>query len=137
MNSQQQRILPSRRYQFFFAGISIFLRRDIDFSSPRYRFFLRGDINFFFARYRFFFAERYGIFLRGDIDFFFARLRCLCPSWLRPLIASKEIKNYSLACDVNALVAATANREQETKNYSLAGYVYALVGRDRRWRAGK
>jgi hypothetical protein len=42
-----------------------------------------------------------------------------------------------LACDVNALVAATANRELETKNYSLAGDVYALVGRDRRWQAGK
>ncbi len=90
----------SRRYQFFlrcnnrffFAVISIFSSRDIDFSSPRYR-----------------------IFLRGDIDFFFARLRCLCPSWLRPLIASKEIKNYSLACDVNALVAATANSELENK----------------------
>ena len=48
-----------------------------------------------------------------------------------------ESKHYSLACDVNALVAATANRELETKNYSLASYVYALVGRDRRWRAGK
>ncbi len=82
------------------------------------------------------------------------------PSWLRPLIASWKIKsyslacdvnalvaatancelenkNYSLACDVNALVAATANHELETENYSLAGDVYALVGRDRRWRAGK
>jgi hypothetical protein len=48
-----------------------------------------------------------------------------------------ENKNYLLACDVNALVAATANRELETKNYSLAGNVYTLIGRDRRWRAGK
>ena len=82
------------------------------------------------------------------------------PLLLRPLLASWKIKNYLLACDVNALVAATANRELEnknyllacdvnalvaatanckleTKNYLLAGDVYALVGRDRRWRAGK
>jgi hypothetical protein len=42
------------------------------------------------------------------------------PSWLQPLIASWKIKNYLLACDVNALVAATANSELENKNYSLA-----------------
>jgi hypothetical protein len=76
------------------------------------------------------------------------------PLWLRPLIPSWKIKNYSLACNVNALVAATANRELENKNYSLAcdvnalvaatancelenknyllaGNLYALVGRDR------
>ncbi len=77
------------------------------------------------------------------------------PSWLQTLIVSWKIKiigwpaaistpslaatadhgelgnkNYSLACDVNALVAATANRELENKNYSLAGDVCALVGRD-------
>jgi hypothetical protein len=119
MNSQQQRILPLLQYRFFlrrdnrffFAAISIlssrryrfFLRRDIDFSSPRYQFFLRGDIDFFFA------PRQKSIFLRLH----FARLRCLCPSWLRPLIASREIKNNSLACDVNALVAATANGEME------------------------
>ncbi len=49
------------------------------------------------------------------------------PSWLRPLIASWKIKNYSLACDVNALMAATANRELENKNYLLACNVNALV----------
>jgi hypothetical protein len=76
------------------------------------------------------------------------------PSWLQPLIASWKIKNYShacnvnslvaatanrelenknylLACDVNALVAAAANRELENKNYSLSGNIYTLVGRDR------
>ncbi len=49
------------------------------------------------------------------------------PSWLQPLIASWKIKNYLLACDVNALVAATANRELENKIYSLACDVNALV----------
>jgi hypothetical protein len=75
------------------------------------------------------------------------------PSWLQPLIVSWKTKNYSLACNVNALVAATANRklenknyllacnvnalvsatanrELENKNYLLAGNIYALVGRD-------
>jgi hypothetical protein len=48
------------------------------------------------------------------------------------LIASREIKNNSLACDVNALMAATANRELENENYWLAGCdVYALVGCNR------
>ena len=75
--------------------------------------FLRGDIDFFFAAI--------SIFLRRDIEFFFAAIS----------ISSLP------ACDVYALVAATANRELETKNVSLAGDVYALVGRDRRWRAGK
>ena len=41
-------------------------------------------------------------------------------------------KNYLLACNVNALVAATANRKLESKNYLLACCdVYALVGCDR------
>ena len=79
------------------------------------------------------------------------------PSWLQLLIASWKIKiigspaamstpslaatadhgelgnkNYLLACNVNALVAATANRELENINYWLAGCnVYALVGCDR------
>ncbi len=67
------------------------------------------------------------------------------PSWLRLLIASWKIKiigspaamstpslaatadhgelgnkDYSLACNVNALVAVTANRELKSKNYWLA-----------------
>jgi hypothetical protein len=79
------------------------------------------------------------------------------PSWLQSLIVSWKIKiigspaamstpslaatadhgklgskNYSLACNVNALVAATANRELESKNYWLPCCdVYALVGWDR------
>jgi hypothetical protein len=48
--------------------------------------------------------------------------------------ANRELENkiYWLACDVYALVAATADHgELENKHYSLAGDVYALVGCDR------
>ena len=46
-------------------------------------------------------------------------------------MASRVKKKILLACDVYALVAATANRELENKNYWLAGCdVYALVGCD-------
>jgi hypothetical protein len=60
--------------------------------------------------------------------------------WLAATTDCKQgIKNYLLACNVNALVAATTNRELENKNYWLACCnVYALVGCNRwSWQAGK
>jgi hypothetical protein len=81
------------------------------------------------------------------------------PSWLRPLLASWKIKIIRSPAMSTPSLAATADGELENfgspamstpslavtadgelekaGKFWLAGDVYALVGRDRRWRAGK
>jgi hypothetical protein len=65
MNSQQQRISPSPRYQFFRrCDIDFFIAAQSIFSSPRSQFFHRRAVDFFIA------AQ--SIFHRREADFFIA-----------------------------------------------------------------
>jgi hypothetical protein len=81
--------------------------------------------------------EREAIERRTDRSFHQADSPLCPPAMSTPYLAAtadckQGNKNYLLTCNVNALVAETANRELENKNYWLACCdVYALVGCDR------